>query len=152
MADDNKGAITTVDDDFLLDDIADLPAFATPPNGAYIVELEKGIESKDINGSDYYSVEMTIRDLVDVPEKGLEEGEKFPADGDIATVIFKRDNAFGMGNFKNFISSIRDKFGCKSVGEVRAAAMGLRMMVIIHRKWNTKAERYNLNVIKTEVL
>lgn len=152
MADDNKGAITTVDDDFLLDDIADLPAFATPPNGAYIVELEKGIENLEINGSDYYQIAMTIRECVDVAPKSLDEGEQMPKDGDIATVIFKRDNSFGMGNFKTFIASIRDKFATKTVGEVREAAKGLRMLVILKRKWNKENERYNMNVTKTEVL
>lgn len=149
---DSKGAINTVSDDFNLDDIEDLPSFSTPPNGAYLVELVKGIEEKEIGDSDYYSVEMTIREAVDVPSKNLDDGETLPKDGDIATVIFKRDNAFGMGNFKNFIASIRDTYNCKTVGEVREHAVGLKMLVVFRRKWNKETEKYNLNVTKTQVI
>lgn len=155
MATDNKIAVVT--DDFLLDDIDDLPGYVTPPTGAYRVRLDKGIEDKDINDSPYFSVELTILSVEEVDESALEKSEEgvveaLPKEGDIASLLFAKDNQFGMGNFKAFVKSIAEKFGIRTVGEIRESAKGLEMLVIIKRKWNKKAERFNINVTNAQVL
>ena len=139
-----------IDDDFILDDIEDLAGFVTPPNGAYLFRLDKGIEEKVINEKNYYEVPLTLVSVVEMNDK-LDEGEEMPKAGDVATLIFKRDNKFGMGNFKNFVKSIAEKTGARTVGEVREQAKGMEMLVILKRKWNKDSERYNLNVVKSVV-
>ena len=155
MATDNKIAVVT--DDFLLEDIEDLPGFVTPPTGAYRIRLDKGIEDKEINDNPYFSVELTILEVMEVVEENLEKAEDgtpeaLPKEGDIATLLFAKDNQFGMGNFKSFVKSIAEKFGLRKVGEIREVAKGLEMCVVIKRKWNKKAERFNINVTSAQVL
>jgi hypothetical protein len=154
MSDSHKvGQLTAaVDDDFLLDDIEDMPGFVTPPTGAYSVCLEKGIEVKDINNSSYYEVAMTIKELLEVQEKNLEDGESMPKIGDIASMIFKRDNEFGMSNFKKFARSIAEKFGVKSIGDIRNASKGLDMIVVIKRKYDKKADVHRTEITKAQVI
>lgn len=145
MADDVKAA--TVDDDTILDDIEDLPEFTTPPSGAYLVSLDKGIEEKKINNEPYYDVQMVIKSLVSVPETGLHEGEKLPKEGDMFNFIFNRANEFGMGNFKKFCMPIREKFGARTVGEIKEKAKGLEMLIVLKRKAKKDKQK---NVIEGE--
>lgn len=153
MATDNKGVLENqIDDDFILDDIEDMPGFVVPPTGAYIVVLEKGIDTKEINDGHYYEIPMTIKEVVEVSDKALDDGEQLPKEGDIASLIFKRDNAFGMGNFKNFVRSISEKFGVTKVGEIREHAKGLEMLVVVKRKYDKEKDRHNINVTKSQVL
>lgn len=140
-----------VDDDFNLDDIEDLPGFVVPPTGAYLVHLEKGIEEKDINDSKYYEVAMQIKEILEVTEK-LKEGEELPKPGDIASMIFKRDNEFGMGNFKSFAKSIAEKFGLKKVGEVKEHSKGLDMIIVVKRTYDEKKDRHNMKLVKSQVV
>lgn len=145
-------AINTVTDDFLLDDIEDLPEFVTPPTGAYLVEIPKGIEEKEINDNSYYEAGFTIVEVVEVAEKELGENETLPKEGDMFSMIFKRDNEFGMGNFKKLAKIIAQHFSLTTVGEVRAASTGLKMLVTVKRKYDGKKDRFNLNLVNGSVL
>jgi hypothetical protein len=148
----NKGTLENqVDDDFDLDNIEDLPAFATPPDGAYLITLVKGLEEKEINDDKYYEAAMTIQEVQEMSGK-LEEGEQPPKPGDVATIIFKRDNVFGMGNFKIFVKSIAERFSVTKIGDIREKSKGIEMLVIIKRKWNKKDERWNISVTKAQIV
>lgn len=155
MVDETKatGAMDVpVDDDFILDDIEDMPGFVTPPTGAYLVDLHKGIEIKEINDASYYEVAMTIVENLDVDEKKLDAGESLPKPGDIASMIFKRDNEFGMSNFKKFAGSIAERFKVSKIGDIREASKGIQMMIVIKRSYDKKADRHNINVVKAQVI
>jgi hypothetical protein len=148
-----KGQLSTaVDDDFLLDDIEDMPGFVTPPTGSYTVRLEKGIEDKIVNDAPYYNIPLTITSVMEVLPSALEEGETLPKEGDMTSLLFKRDNEFGMSNFKQFVKSIAEKFNARKVSEIRAAAVGLDMVVVIKRKYDKKNDRHNLNIVTAAVL
>lgn len=148
---DNKGAITEVTDDFDLNDIEDLPAFVTPPNGVYSVDLPEGIDTLEINDANYYKAEMVISNVDEVTGK-LDEGETLPKIGDKITVIFKRDNEYGMGNFKLFMRPFVEKFGTTKIGELREASKGCSLMIVTKRKWNKEKEVYNLQIVKAAIL
>lgn len=147
--------IALVTNDFLLDDIEDMPAFLTLPSGAYHVKLEKGIEEKKVPmaGEDTECLEaaMTVVEALEVTDK-LGEDEKPPKTGDIASVLFNRTNKFGMGNFKDFVKPIAQQFGAKTVGEVVTASKGVELMIIVKRTYNKEKDRYNMNIKKVALI
>lgn len=140
-----------VNDDFILDDIEDMPGFVVPPTGSYSVVLEKGIEDKEINDEPYYAANMTIKEVLEVTEKGVEEKD-YPKVGDIASTLFSRRNKFGMSNFKNFVASIAERYNTKKVGEIREHAKGAEMLVTVKRKYNKERDVYNLSVVTAQLL
>ncbi len=142
---------TDIDEDMLLDDIEIMPGFVTPPSGAYLVTLEKGVERKKINDANYYSVEMTIQEVLDVQEKALEPGEVLPKEGDMATMIFARKNKFGASEFVKFMQPIAAHFNCRTIGEAIQAAKGISLVVVIRRKYNEKRQTHNISVVKSQV-
>ena len=152
MSEVSKGQINEISDDFLLDDIDDLPGFVVLPTGAYTVRLDKGIEEKTINDANYYDVQMTLVEVLDLDAKHLDEGEVAPKAGDLAGMLFARANEYGMGNFKLFVKDIAAKFDCKSVGQVREAAKGLEMAIVVKRVYDAKKERHNMKMIKAAVI
>ena len=91
MSEVSKGQINEISDDFLLDDIDDLPGFVVLPTGAYTVRLDKGIEEKTINDANYYDVQMTLVEVLDLDAKHLDEGEVAPKAGDLAGMLFARE-------------------------------------------------------------
>jgi hypothetical protein len=116
------------------------------------VELTKGIFDVDINDEPYWQVDMTILSVEDVNEKELGEGESMPAIGEVCSTVFSRGNKFGMGNFKEFVRSISEKYGVKTVSEIKEKAVGLQMLVILKRVYNKDKDRYNLNVKTAHVI
>jgi hypothetical protein len=161
MSTENKGQLDQViDDDFILDEIADLPGFITPPTGAYLCLLPKGIEEKSLKNKSgeedkYYDAPLTIKEIVELNQGNLEEGEEPPKAGDMFNILFKRDNEYGMGNFKLFAKSIAEKFGCRTVGQIRENSKGLEMLLILKRR-NGKDKNgndiKNINLVKAVVV
>lgn len=154
---DNKLEAILHDDD-LIDNIEDLPGFVTPPTGAYLFELSKGIEDVEINDKSYYKVNCTYGDVVEVHDKHKErdestgEYEALPKAGDIVGFLFDRSHELGRGSFKNFIKPIATHFNCSRVGEARQKAIGLRVMITLRRSYNKKTDRYNMQATRVEVI
>jgi len=141
-----------VGDDFLLDDIEDLPEFVSPPTGAYTVLLPDGIVDKEINDANYFDIKMVIQSVEEIDQKGLDENEVPPKVGDMFNLIFKKDNKFGVGNFKKFAKGIAEHYRLRTVGEVREKAKGVLLLVVVKRAWNKKAQRHNVNVERVQVI
>lgn len=119
--------------DMTLDDIEDLPAFAVPLSGAYVIRSDEGFELKDINGKPAYSGNFTIKEAVEVTETP-KEGEEFAKVGDVMGLMFMRDNEFGRGNLKKFLLPVAAKTGLKNVGALLGACKGTDFLVVIKRK------------------
>ena len=147
--DENK--IATVNDDFLLDDIEDMPGFVVFPSGAYHVRLDKGIEKKEINDKNFYDIPMTVVEVAEISEK-LAEHESPPKIGDIGNLLFARENKFGMGSFKSFVKPIAEKFNCKTVGELLDNSKGLELLIVVKRRYNKDKDSYNMNAVKSVVI
>lgn len=150
----DKNKIDLVGNDFLLDDIEDLPSFVALPSGAYVVTLDKGFEEKEINDEPYFELAVTVQTVEELNEK-LPEGESSPKPGDIGSFLFNRTNKFGMGNFKEIAKPIAQHFGSSTVGEVIDASKGLTVIIIVKRtkgKDKNGNERYNSNLKKLEVI
>jgi hypothetical protein len=141
-----------VTNDFNIDDVEDAPTFVILPTGSYTVMLNTGVIDKTINDNDYFSIEMTVEDCLEVPESSLSEGEQLPRKGDKASLIFGKANIYGMSNFKTFVQPIARHFGVNTIGEVREQMEGLAIMVTVKRKYDKKRDQYNMNVVQTAVL
>ncbi len=141
-----------VDDDFVLDDIEQMPGFITPPTGAYIVSLDKGVQEKEINDENYYDIAHTIISVEEVSDKALDEDEVPPKPGDMFNIIFNRGNKIGMSNFAKYMLPIAKHAGVKTVREARAVTEGLQILIIVKRRYNKKSDRHNIEVTRLAVL
>lgn len=153
MADDkSKGMLATeVDDDFDLDNIEDMPGFITPLSGVYTCTMETGIEEKEINDDNYYDIPLIMKEIHEVTEEA-DDDSPLPKEGDQFNLIFKRNNVFGMSNFKAFVRPLAEHFGTTKVGQIREESKGLEIMIVLKRRWNKKNERWNIDVKKVGVL
>lgn len=146
MSEENTYDIEMVSDDFLLDDIEDLPSYSVFPSGAYVIRLEKGIEDKEINDKKYYETQLTMVSVVELSEK-LDATEAPPKPGDIGSMLFDRTNKLGMGSFKEFVKDIAIKSKARTIAEVKAAAKGMELMIVVRRVPSKKEEgRYNMRI------
>lgn len=159
MSEANK--LNTDDEDFSLDEIEDLPEFKIPPTGAYVMTLEKGIVDIEHNDIAYFTIPMTIKEVMEVHEKSLDDDGVLPKEGDIVTVWYSKKPSenqkdqtknYGLSNFKKFFAPVAEKFGIKYLREIREVAEGLELLVILKRTYDRKADRFNLKVERTEVV
>lgn len=141
-----------IDDDYDLDDIETMPAFITPPTGNYAVELTKGIETREINDTNYYNINMVILSILETDKKSVGDNEQLPNEGDMFSTLYDRSNKFAMSNFKEVIAPIAEKFGCRKIGEVIQVSTGLKLLVVVKRTYDKKSERYNIRIMKTALL
>lgn len=92
-----------------LDDLADLPAYETPPPGGYI--LRCSMDVKKINNKDAveaaFEVVETV-ELTDSNDKPVVGGTKF------STAYFL-DNEYAIGNMKKFLAPFAEHFGTTSI-------------------------------------
>ena len=141
--------------DFKLDDIPDLPGYVTFPTGAFLVVLEKGIEERvierDGEETKYFSIEGTLKEILDLEDKNLNEGEEPPKPGDVQSFLFKRNHALAMGNFKEMVTPIAKALNLSTVGEVIEASKGLELIWVGVRKGKKKdgEMQYNFQVKKS---
>lgn len=147
-----------VDDDFLLDDIEDLPGFVVFPTGGYTVELKEGIEEKEFEDKKsgltkkFYGVNMTLLEVLEVNPSALDDGEALPKEGDVCSMLFDRGHRFGMGAFKDMFRKTAEQFGCKTAGELKANSKGLKLVIAAKRRYNKEADRHNLTVVNAQPL
>lgn len=132
-----KGSINAIDLDASLDDIADLPAFTAFPTGAYLINLQNGLEPKKIGDHPAIQAAMTLKEIIELHEDNLDDGEEPPKVGDVATQPFMMDNEFGAGNFKFFSTPI----AVNIIGDKRAKirsiieqSKGIDMLIVVKRR------------------
>jgi len=133
-------------DNQTLDDIEDLPGFGAFPTGAYRVALAQGIEFKKINEHPAMQVQMTLKEVLELDPKNMDESENPPKEGDMATIAFLMDNTVGQGFYKNFAKPVYEHLGVKSHKEAIEQSKGLELIVAlkrIHGKGDRKDQTYN---------
>jgi hypothetical protein len=139
--------------DASLDDIADLPTFKAFPSGAYIVTLEKGMESKKIGEHPAIDMPMTLKEVAEVTEKDVDESE-LPKPGDIANIAFMLDNNVGAGKLKEVLKPIGEHLAISGpISAIIAQTKGLELLVILKRtKDKDNAERKYNSIVKVSVI
>lgn len=151
---------SNVDLDMDLDDIDDLPTFACFPTGAYLVVLEKGIEDKKINEHPAFSVEMTLKEIMELNPENLEKNEateeieEMPKIGSVATVAFMRDNEIGAGFFKEFAKPLAKHLGTSKIRDIIDGSKALELMVVLKRERGKKenADKHYQKFVKVAVV
>ncbi|CAN5950070.1 unnamed protein product [Sphagnum jensenii] len=152
MTENNYQLDKEVDLDTKLDDIPELPGYTQLHSGSYVVVLADGIELKEVKDSNYFGVNLVVKEIGELSEK-LEEGEKGPQVGDIQSFLFDRSHAVAMSNFKKFIAApIGQAFGLKTTREVIEASRGIEMVISGKRKYNKEKDQYNFNLVKSFVV
>lgn len=131
---DAANKINAIDLDASLDDMDDLPGFASFPTGAYIVILEKGFELKEINSEKTMEMAMTLKEIMECDASKLDEGEAMPKPGDQGGVLFQLTNAIGAGLFKEAAKPIKAATGATTIREIMEASKGLELLVTIKRQ------------------
>jgi len=141
---------TEITEDMLLDDIPTLPGYVQLNTGAYVACLEKGFESKEIDGVRFFAVECTVVSV----EESKEDGEtgKPNQPGDKQSFLWDRTHAVAMTNFKQFIAPIAQKFSCRTVAEVFENSKGLEILLVGKNVYDAKKDRHNFRVKKVEVI
>lgn len=154
MSTDNK--INTVSLDMSLDSIEDLPQFVTPPTGAYVAKLDKGIIAKDIPTSGgaqpVFEFPFTLSAIAELDPKNLDEGEEPPKPGDVFSFAFQRDNAFGMGLFKQVATPIAKQLGVSQIGALLEGSKGMECVLIITRTFNKDKQKHYSQIKKLSVV
>lgn len=157
MVTESNGAMESLGDDAVLDDIDDLPGFATFPTGAYSITLVDGIQRKKINEHDALEMAMTLDEILELNPDSLdnhEEGEeeKPPMVGDICTSSFMLDNKFGVQKLKDAVGDIKKSIGSSKISDICSMTKGMKLMVIIKRTYDKDKERHYSNIKKATVL
>lgn len=148
---DAKNGLSQVDgDDFDLDDIDDLPGFTIFPTGSYRIKLVKGLVQKKVGEHQAEEAAMTLLEAMEV--KDLKEGEVAPKEGDICSTVFMRDNATALGKLKEFCAPIAAMIGSTKFGAVRAASVGLEMVVVGKRTYDKEKDRHYFNIAQVAVV
>lgn len=93
-----------------IEDLADLPAYETPPAGSYILRVScdvKKINEKDAVEAAYEVVETV--ELADPSSTPSVPGTKF-------SQAFMLNNEYGVGNLKKFLAPFQEHFGAANIG------------------------------------
>jgi len=132
-----------------LDQLADLPGFEPPPNGAYTLKLK--VANKKINSKDAvefaYSV-IACQEQTDPSLPPAEPGKRF-------SESFMLDNEIGVGKFKLAAAPIMQHFGITSFPEFFAkTATEIEVFGVVKgRKYEKDGEqRTSSNVSNIRVL
>lgn len=160
MAADDKGAIEALGDDAVLDDIEDLPGFASFPTGAYSITLAEGLARKKINEHDAIEMAMTLDEVMELTPENLDanklqevEGdEKPPMIGDICTTSFMIDNKFGVQKLKDASADIVKCIGSSKISDLCSQTKGMKLLVVGKRTYDKAKDRFYFNLKKVQVL
>lgn len=95
-----------------LDDLADLPAFETPPPGAYVLGVT--FDVKEVNGKNAIEASYSVKETVELEDKS---GETKAVHADTKfSQLFMLDNKFGVGNLKLALAPYAQHFGVNNIG------------------------------------
>lgn len=97
-----------------LDDLADLPAFETPPAGAYLLGVRYDV--KKVNNKDAVEASYRVEETVELEDKS---GETAAVAKDTKfSQLFMLDNKFGIGNLKKSLAPYAAHFGTNNIGKL----------------------------------
>lgn len=153
-----NGQMEVLSLDASLDDIEDLPQFVQLPTGAYTARLVNGIVAKNIPGKDgetpVLDMAFTITSVMEVDEKSLDAdaGEEMPKAGDIANFIFQRNNAIGMGFFKEAVKPIAARLQTTQIGALLEGCKNMEVVLLVVREKKKGADKAYSKIKKLEVV
>lgn len=108
-----------------LDDLADLPEFASFPAGVHRATLD--ITKKEINNKPMMEIKLTGIETVELSKP--EEDKPITA-GQVSSALFDLTNEFAQGNFKKLISPLAAALGVTSIREIIEQATGTEVEAV----------------------
>lgn len=129
-----------------LDDIADLPAFKTPPTGGYVVNLPDGIVIKEVNEKSAAGLKMVIKEVTEVVEQVAEN--EMPKVGDEFEMLYMLDNEIGAGFYKEVLKALSEKVGSKKPAEINKGCKGMDVAIVLKRTFNKDKQRHFANLVQ----
>lgn len=128
--------------DSSIDDLADLPAFQTYPNGHHRVIINW--ESKEVNKHPCMELKMKAVETVE-----LSNPDDAPLTaGTESSVLFMLDNEFGQGKFKTLIKQLAEATGTSKISEAVDASNGMEVGVICKVRQNKDKSQSYTDVTK----
>lgn len=130
-----------------LDDIDDLPTFATFPTGSYHVVCDDGIERKVVNDKQVATINLRLVETLEMTGT-LDQGEAPPKPGDIESFMFQLDNETGQGFYKQVLKALADKLGTKEIKPLEQNSKGINFLIVQKRTFNKEKDRNFANIKK----
>lgn len=137
--------------DGTLDELNDLPGFKVPPTGAYVVSIVSNLIKKVGNHENTVEAKFKIIDIMEVSEQNVPEAEA-PLPEDEFNVLFMTDNDTGEGFLKEYLKVLGPVVGSTKTREILEMSKGMKLMVVVSRKYNKETERHNVNLKKIEIV
>lgn len=164
MAEADKWALENdVELDMSLDDIEDLPGFATFPTGAYLCILHEGILAKMIGAEGkeqkpIFEIPLKLKEIVepisvDNLDAEQDDGtqEQPPKPGDICTIGFMRNNKVAVAAFKKFCGPLSARLGTKNIGQIASGCKDMTVTVVLKRTYDLGKDRHYVKVKRIAV-
>jgi len=129
-----------------LDDLPDLPGFATFPTGAFHIQLAKGMIQKKIGTRPGIECELTLKNVLELDPKDLDKGEQPPKEGDTCNIIFLMDNDTGKGMFKSFAAVLAEILGTRDIKTILKDSKDVELIVTGVRTVDEVKKRSYFNV------
>lgn len=117
--------------DMNLEDLADMPAFFVPPNGAYSATI-LSMASKKIG--DHPAVEVNFR--IDAVLELADTAATPPPVGTETSTSYMTDNEYGVGALKELLKPLGSATGASNVASIMAAAKGMQVMIVTKNRWS----------------
>lgn len=112
-----------------LDDLADLPAFETPPPGSYL--LRANMEVKEVNKKQCVEASFEVLETVELTnpaeDTAVVPGTKF-------STLFMLDNQFGVGNLKKFLKPFQEHFQAANIGDLVGEIKDVDMACLVKNR------------------
>ncbi len=121
MSDQNFDAILNVS----LDDLADLPEFASFPAGVHRCTVS--MEKKEINSKLAIEVKLTGIETVELSKP---DEDKPITTGQVSSAAFFLDNEFGQGAFKKLVAPLAAALGVSSLRDIIDACAGTEVEAV----------------------
>ena len=133
--------------DMNLEDLADMPAFFVPPNGAYSATI-LNMESKKIG--DHPAVEVNFR--IDAVLELADAAATPPPVGTETSTSYMTDNEYGVGSLKELLKPLGAATGESSVAAIMAAAKGMQVMIVTKNRWSKDKSTEYLGINSISVM
>lgn len=147
MSNDKK--IAVLEDDFDMDNLADLPSFKAWPTGAYSATLDAGFERKKVGEHDAIELVMTLNNTEELEPQNLSEGEIPPVPGDKCNTLFIMGNEMGQGKFKEVAAPFAAAAGSTKFSAIRDISKGAKVLVIGQRTAKKDdPSKFYFNIVK----
>lgn len=116
-----------------LDDLADLPEFASFPAGVHRCTVS--LTKKEINSKPAIEVKLTAIETVELSKP---EEDKPVNAGQVSSAAYFLDNEFGQGAFKKLVAPLAASLGVSSLRELLEQAEGTEVEAVTAFRKNKK--------------